>query len=384
MSIIRRIESFPLEMRMRMPFITSKAAQNTAKTVLVRLETDYATGYGETAPRLHITGETPETASLMINNIIAPIIVGRDVHDFGLIRNELESRIVGNPSAKIGVDLALLDALGKTDKIKLSELIGGSLRDSIKNDAVISAIDDRETVKWAENYVKQGFKRIKVKVGGNREDPDTDIRKIKFLRESLGEDIKIKIDVNGAWSRVKAKYALRKLEKYNIEVAEQPVPYWDLEGLYEVKNSTSIPIMADESVFNSIDAARVLSSKGVDYINIKLIKTGTIKEAIKIAQFARLNDVGVQIGSTMEGSLISSAKVHFASTLENLCFSEIIGPQWIQEEPFKGLEYDGPSVRVPRGYGLGIKVDEEHLKDYVMDIQNQNRSAKVTRMPVGQ
>ena len=384
MSIIRKIESFPLEMKLRRPFVTSKAAQNTAKTVLVVLETDEVNGYGETAPRLHITGETPETASLMINKIIAPIIVGRDLYEFSQIRNEVESRIVGNPSAKIGVDLAIFDALGKTEKMTLSGLIGGSLRDSIANDAVVSAVDGDETVKWAENYVKQGFKRIKIKVGGNKEDPDTDVRKIKILRESLGEDIKIKIDANGAWSRVKAKYALRKLERFNIEVAEQPVPYWDIEGLFEVKNSTSIPIMADESVFNSTDAARVLSLKSVDYINIKLIKTGTIMEAIKIAQLAKLNDVGVQIGSTMEGSLISSAKVHFASTLENLCFSEIIGPQWIQKEPFKGLKYNGPSVRVPKGHGLGIEVDEEHLDDYISDTQNQNWSTKVTRLSAGQ
>lgn len=137
-----------------------------------------------------------------------------------------------------------------------------------------------ETIRQANALRKEGVTRIKFKIGGK---PRDDVERIRAVRESLGNDFQITIDANQGYSVRQAIYTLKELDRYEVDFCEQPVHYRDLEGLAEVRRNSPIPIMADESVHSPRDALEVAKRGAADMINIKLMKSGGILPAKKIA-----------------------------------------------------------------------------------------------------
>ena len=350
---IQQIEIYRVNLAYKEPFRIAPGASTESRNIIVKILTDYdVVGWGEASPSERVTGETPETVVKVLGKI-APRLLGKCPLRIEQDVELMDSLVKGNPSAKAAIDIALHDILGKTARKPLFMLMGG-YRTEVLTDITLSIKSPKEMARDAVKAVKKGFKALKVKVGVN---PTEDLERIKRIREAVGEEIELRIDANQGWTPKQAVDVLNKMEKFNIEFAEQPVPAEDLKGLIEVKQNSPIPVMADESVHSPEDALRLIQAEAVDLINIKLMKSGGILKGRKIAAIAEAAGIPCMIGCMGESDIGIAAGTHLAAAVKNIQYADL-DSDLLQKDKLakKGGTKVKNSVRVfPKQNGLSIK-----------------------------
>ncbi|MCY8144630.1 enolase C-terminal domain-like protein, partial [Bacillus haynesii] len=173
-------------------------------------------------------------------------------------------------------------------------------------------------------------------VGKN--DIATDLERIREIRQQAGPAVRIRVDANQGWTAKEAVKAIRKMEDegLSIELVEQPVHRYDLEGLKQVTDAVDTPIMADESVFTPRDAFHVLKTRSADLINIKLMKSGGIRQALQINAMAEACGVECMAGSMIETRLGITAAAHFAASQKNVTKFDFDAPLMLKEDIVEG------------------------------------------------
>jgi o-succinylbenzoate synthase len=357
---IQQIEVYPVTLKYYEPFRIAPEASTESNNVVVKVVTDYGVhGWGEASPSERVTGETVETVIHVLDKI-APKLIGLCPLRIEQIIEVMDSVAAGNPSAKAAIDIALHDIYGKTVRKELFRVLGG-YRTEVLTDITLGIKSPRDMAKDAVKAVKRGFKALKVKVGV---DPEEDVERVKLIREAVGSDIQIRIDANQGWTPQQAVKALNKMAKYNIQFAEQPIPAENLEGLVEVKRNSPIPIMADESVHSPEDAIRLIKAEAVDLINIKLMKSGGIHKARKIAAIAEAAGIPCMIGCMGESEIGIAAGAHLAAAVKNIQYADLDSDLLIKDKLVKkGGTKVKNSIRIfPKIHGLGIReLDEAKL-----------------------
>lgn len=352
---IQSIETFYVAVPLTKPFKTALRTVTTAYSIVVKITTDEGkVGYGEAPPTHVITGDSLESIRYAINEVISPQLVGLSLLEKELIFQRLQKALVRNTSAKAAVDMAIFDLLGQYAKLPLYQYLGG-YRHTLTTDFTVSVNEPKEMAEDAERYVAGGFQTLKVKVGiGVIQE---DIKRIEAIRQRVGKNIKIRLDANQGWNAKEAVYAIRSMEEagLNIEFVEQPVPADDIEGLKYVTDRTSIPIMADESVFSIQDAKRVLEMRAADLINIKLMKSGGIYQALKINTLAESCGIACMVGSMIETKIGITAAAHLAASQPNIQFYDFDAPLMLAEDIVTGgVIYQASTMSFSEAYGLGI------------------------------
>jgi L-alanine-DL-glutamate epimerase-like enolase superfamily enzyme len=350
---IQQIEIYRVRLGYKEPFRTASGASTESRNVIVKVLTDYDVfGWGESSPSKRVTSETEDTVIKTLDKI-APKLIG--ACPLRIEKNDeiMDSVVIGNPAAKAAIDIALHDILGKTCRKPLFMLIGG-YRTEVMTDITLSIKSPKEMAKDAVKAVRKGFKALKVKVGVG---PTEDIERIKLIREAIGNDVQVRIDANQGWTPKQAIEALDKMKEFNIQFAEQPVPAEDIKGLIKVKKNSPIPIMADESVHSPEDAARLIQAEAVDFINIKLMKSGGILNARKIAIVTEAAGIPCMIGCMGESEIGIAAGTHLAAAIRNIQYADLDSDILLKD---KLVEKGGTEVRnsirkFSRQYGLGIK-----------------------------
>jgi L-alanine-DL-glutamate epimerase-like enolase superfamily enzyme len=356
---IQQIELYSATLHYEEPFRIAPAASSESRSIIVKIITDYdAIGWGESSPSQRVTGETPETVIKTLDKI-APKLIGfcplRIEHDVEV----MDSIVKGNPAAKAAVDIALHDILGKTGRKPLFMLMGG-YRTGVLTDITLSIKSPKEMAEDAVRAVKKGFKALKIKVGIN---PDEDVERIKLIREAVGNDVSIRIDANQGWTRQQAIRVLNKIAKFNIQFVEQPVPAEDLKGLISVRKGSSVPVMADESVHSPEDAVRLIQAGAVDLINIKLMKSGGILKARKIAAIAEASGIPCMIGCMGESEIGIAAGAHLAAAVRNIQYADLDSDILLKDKLVKkgGTKVKDSMRTFSKLHGLGIKEINEKL-----------------------
>lgn len=266
---------------LKKPFKTALRTLNLLTTTIIEIITDtYDIGYGEASPTAVITGDTIGSIKDAIENYIFPQIKGMDVDDIENILMKINSSMIKNTSPKAAVDMAVYDLFCKKYKIPLYKFFGGA-KGEIETDITVSVKDSKSMAQDAMEYVNEGYKTLKIKVGL---DANLDIERIKAIRDAVGYEINIRLDANQGWTPKEAVRIIRKMEDMglNIELIEQPVKYYDIEGLKYVTDNVDIPIMADESLFSPLDAVKLLNMHACDILNIKLMKSAGLYNAQKL------------------------------------------------------------------------------------------------------
>ena len=184
-----------------------------------------------------------------------------------------------------------------------------------------------------------------------------DVERIQAIRKAVGPDIKLRIDANQGWSAKEAVRIIRTLEDMGIDMdlVEQPVNAHDFEGMKFVTSQVYTPILADESVFSPEDAIRIIGERAADLINIKLMKTGGIYEALKICSIAESFGIECMIGCMLESKISVSAAAHLAAGKGIITRADLDGPSLCREDPYTGGPvFDGPKIFMNEDPGLGI------------------------------
>jgi L-alanine-DL-glutamate epimerase-like enolase superfamily enzyme len=323
------------------------------------MTTDYdVVGWGESSPSKRVTGETVESVIKALDKI-APRLIGtcplRIEHDVEV----MDSIIPENPAAKAAVDMALHDILGKTTRKPLFMLMGG-YRTQVLTDITLGIKSSKEMARNAASAAKRGFRALKVKVGVR---PAEDVERVRMIREAVGDDMQMRVDANQGWTPRQAIDVLNKIEKFNIQFAEQPVSAHNFKGLLEVKKNSPVPIMADESVHSPEDAYRLIRAEAVDFINIKLMKSGGILKARKIAEVAEAGGIPCMIGCMGESELGIAAGVHLAAAIRNIQYADLDSDLLLK---YKFVKRGGCVVKnsmrmMSKESGLGVKEIDQNL-----------------------
>lgn len=361
---ITGVEIVPVELPLVEPFVVSYGSVRHVSSVLVRLETDEGlSGWGEATPDPMVTGETFGGAAATLE-FLAPALLGLDPINRLAAMHRVDARIRGAPATRAALDIALHDLAGRAAGLPVWALLGGRVRESLTVSRVVSLKAPEEMAADAERYVAAGFRTVKLKVGV--EDAASDVRRVEAVREAVGEEVGIKVDVNQGWRTVsRAVGAARGMARCRPEYVEQPVDRRDLTGLSEVRRMGGVPVMADEAVLDARDALRAVHERACDRINIKLMKTGGLVDALTLNAVAETAGIICQVGTMVESSLASAAGLHLALALRNAETVEMGGPILLAEDVGNlGSFYDQDRISLPDGSGLGVEPDEGVLSRY--------------------
>lgn len=353
---ITELEIHQITVPLRKSFVISSSASYEYEGVLVKIHTDNTDiyGLGEAAPSHRITNETQAT---VINNLarLKPVLIDKNPLEIELIMNEIDSRFSGS-SAKAAVDIALHDIMGKYLALPLNRLFGND-KTEIRTSVTVSIRDIEQTVKEAYKLVEQKVKNIKLKIGTKIED---DIAKVKAVREAIGYEPRLRLDANEGYSVKQAIEVLRGLERYEIEFIEQPIQRDDISGLREIRNITSIPVMADESMSSAKDALEIIRNDAADMFNIKLMKCGGIRNALKILNIAESSGIPCMLGCMLETKVGITAGTHLALGKKIVRYADLDGHLDLNIDCVNGgVQTENGINRLTAGAGLGVELDKK-------------------------
>jgi muconate cycloisomerase len=242
-------------------------------------------------------------------------------------------------------------------------LLGGRLRDELPIKMVVGAFPVEKAVALAQRFLDGGARHLKVKVGL---DPAQDVARVAAVRELAGPDVGISVDGNCGWSVPVACRTLPLLEAYDVRLAEQPIRANDVTEWARLRAATSIPLMADESVFSLTDAWNLVSNRAVDVLAIYPGKHGGLLGALEIAHLARAAGIVCSMGSNLELGIGTAAMLHLGATAEAIDNEtypgDYLGPLYHEANMITEPLRLGPeTAHVPDGPGLGVELDEDQL-----------------------
>jgi L-alanine-DL-glutamate epimerase-like enolase superfamily enzyme len=330
---ITKISVKPVSAELREPFRISLGLITHTVSALTTIETDEGlTGYGEGSPGILVSGETLEGVAACVK-IFEKKLIGVDPLDLEGIHHIMNRAMPHSAAEKAAVDIACYDLFGKKAGLPVYTLLGGGCNQIITDITV--SLDTPEVMSAkAKKYAEQGFDAIKTKVGLEFED---DIMRIRGIRNAVGPSVKIRLDANQGWTPKEALRNIEALNEYDLELVEQPVPYYDIDGLAYVTAHSPVPIMSDESAFDSKDALRLIKERAVDLVNIKLMKCGGIYEALRINSICEAAGVECMLGCMVEESNIGiSAAASLGAALRNITRADLDATFSLKELPIPG------------------------------------------------
>ncbi|MCK7597203.1 dipeptide epimerase [Microbulbifer sp. CAU 1566] len=338
------------------PFKTALRTVECVEDVVVMLETDTGhIGYGNAPATAVITGDTHGSVIEAVRKIYTPLLLGRDVAELNCLTRQIESAMINNTSAKAAVEIALYDLFAQSYKTPLYKILGGG-ESSLTTDITISVDYIDKMVADAERAVERGFEILKLKVG---KDIGLDIERIKAVYAAVKGRALLRLDANQGWSPKQAVAAIRGLEEAGVllELVEQPVKAGNLEGMRYISERVNTPIMADESIFGPHEVLDVIQRQAAEIINIKLMKTGGISNALKIADLAGLYDIECMVGCMLETSIGVSAAAHVAAAKAPIVSKlDLDVPSLCQYDPVVGgATYKDADIILNETPGLGIE-----------------------------
>jgi L-alanine-DL-glutamate epimerase-like enolase superfamily enzyme len=311
-------------------------------------------GYGEAPATAVITGDTHGSIVEAIRHYISPRLIGADIADLNHITQLIQTSMEKNTSAKAAVEIAVYDLWGQLYDAPLYRLLGGG-DPVITTDITISVDTIDKMVADSISAVDRGFDSLKIKVG---KDIGVDIERVKAIYAAVEGRALLRLDANQGWTAKQAVHAISAMEDAGIilELVEQPVKAADLEGLRYVTERVRTPIMADESVFGPAQVIELIRMRAADIINIKLMKTGGLSNAIRIADIASLHGVECMIGCMLESSISVAAAAHLAvAKADAITKVDLDGPSLSQFNPVDGgVIFNESEISITDAPGLGI------------------------------
>lgn len=264
------------------------------------------------------------------------------------------------PSPAIAaVDIAFHDRIGKQQGMPLYKLYDLPAPEPRVTSYTLSIDTPEAMAAMAEQVRACPYIKIKLGAPGQEALDEERLRSIRAVRP----DAKIRLDANAGWRAEDAVSLIRRLEKFDLELIEQPTAKEDIEGMGDVQRATDIPIVADESVRTLEDIDRIHQA-GVRGVNVKLMKCGGIAPAIAMIERARSYGMQVMLGCMVETSVGVGAMSHLMGIAD---WVDLDTPLLIANDPFSGLTYtENATVIAPTGFGLGLHLqnNEQEISDF--------------------
>ncbi|MBX7103980.1 MAG: dipeptide epimerase [Gemmataceae bacterium] len=350
---ITRVESWTVPVSQEVPYAVAYGQYDKSELALLRLETDTGlVGYGTAGCDHEVTGETAEMVISAIDSVAVPMLQGGDPRQCNSLLRNLRCALGRQPSALACIDMAIYDLIGKLVDLPLWRLLGGS-RDRIRTSITIGILPLDQTLESAGRWIKSGFDCLKLKGGL---DVDSDIERVHRVRETFGDGIELRFDANQGYTVEESLRFGRATLTARVAFIEQPTPADAPELLGEVRRARFLPVMADECLFDAKDAFQLARVGLVDMLNVKLMKTGGIAEALQVEAVARAAGLEVMVGCMDESALGIAAGLHLALACPSTTYADLDGHLGLINDPAASLlPLENGTLYPPTGPGLGIE-----------------------------
>lgn len=356
---ITDIKVYRCDIPLKDVFQIATMSLNQANNVLVQVQTNQGIeGWGEAASFHALVGET-QLINFAAARELRQILMGKNPLEIASLVQAMDHYLPHNTTIKSAFDMALHDIAAQCSGLPLYRYLGGRKR-PMETDLTIGICDPQEAGDRALAVRAQGFRMIKVKLGL---DFEADYARLQNMRQAVGEDAIFRIDANQGWGRVSAKKNLDAFEAFNIEFCEQPCRAHDRQGMKYVSHHTSIPIMADESLFSPTHALDLIQQDVAPYFNIKLSKSGGIHNAIKTSHIAEAGAIPCMVGCMSESKLGITAAAHFGLSNAILQFFDLDSLfEHAEDHILGGVKVTNGMIEVPDAPGIGASPDPAYLK----------------------
>jgi O-succinylbenzoate synthase len=356
---IERANLYHLRMELRTPFETSFGRDEQRECLLLEVQGDGLTGYGECVADQNpgYSYETVGTAWHILSDFLFPAVIGQELEN----PREFQSRVArvrGHPMAKAGLEMALWDLHGKGTGRSLAQLLGGSTG-RVEVGVSVGIQPNAETlVEVVGGYLEQGYRRIKIKIK-----PGRDAHEAQAVRRAF-PTVRLQVDANSAYTLETAQ-ALRPLDQLGLLLIEQPLSEDDLWDHRLLQAELATPICLDESIVSPRHARQALEMQACRIINIKAGRVGGLSQAVEVHNVCQARGVPVWCGGMLETGVGRASNLALASlpgfTLPgDISASERYYIEDITQERFR-LNPDS-TIDVPTGPGLGITIDRNALE----------------------
>ncbi len=350
---IIRIECQKIKKNLSMPFTTALGSHSSLENLFIKLHTDQNTvGLGECPIATHIIGNTYEQSKSIIEEW-TPLLAGQNFENLQQLADVISTKSTQEIPAKACIEMAFWDAENKIKGQSIAQSLNAAPQ-SLQTSITLVISEPETMLKKAVEFYELGFRVFKVKIG-------RDLLSEKDLLKKLSQTLpqaSLIIDANQGYSSKESLLLLEDIEKNHlpIHLFEQPVSATDWKGWKEVKEHSSIPIAADESLKTIEDAKRLAGENLCDIFNIKLAKMG-ISESLKVTQLAKKNKMGLMMGMMMESSLGVSAAAQFASGVGGFSAIDLDTPFYLLNglKECYFMEDDGTLVVSKIKNGLGFE-----------------------------
>ena len=320
----------PLDLPLKHTFTIARSSESVSRTAIVRLEWNGLEGLGESAPipRYHES--------------VASVTDGLSSRDLGDDPYALERLLDGlSPAQTCGLDIALHDLIGKDLDRPLYRLLGLDRERTPLTSFTIGIAPIEETIAKVREVGTHPV--IKVKLGKGAE-----LETIEAIRSVYSGTIRI--DANEGWTPERSVTLLEQMAKHEIEFCEQPIPAGSPQKLRWIRERSPIPIVTDEDSKDANDLPALYGC--VDGINVKLVKCGGIRGALKMIHTARALKMKIMLGCMVESQILTTAAAHLSPLVD---WADLDGPFLTARDPFVGIDYENGKIVLPAGPGLGVR-----------------------------
>ncbi|TSC22935.1 dipeptide epimerase [Corallococcus sp. Z5C101001] len=329
-----------VELPLRHAWTISRGTSTVKRNVFVELRAEGHVGHGEAAPNVRY-GESWETVEAALHQL-APVLEGRDLRAFRDVSEALDAALPDNPAAKAAVDLALHDLAGKVLGVPLYRMLGVDPRRQPVTSMSIG-IDAPETLAVKVREAAD-FPVLKVKLGSDR------VREVFGTVRALTAQA-IRVDANEAWTPDAALAHIQWLSTQGVELVEQPLPAADVDGAKWLRARSPLPLVADESLTKASDVPKL--AEGFHGINVKLQKSGGIREALRIIETARACGLKVMLGCMVETGLGIAAGAQLAPLVD---WVDLDGNLLLADDPYRAHPVVAGRIQLGDGAGLGVEL----------------------------
>jgi muconate cycloisomerase len=374
------LHAISVRIPLRKPIRHASYTRASTDNVIVRCVLEDGTeGFGEGVPREYVTGETIDSALALLresdlkaqlepcNDFAAAVAMAERVRLRPVTGDERGCQ--GN-AARCALELSLLDAYGKRFGQPVSgvtKMLAPELyepRDWVRYSGAITSARAGLKLRFAAWRMRiYRFRQLKVKVGIDGYD---DPYRLRIIRSRSGAKMDIRIDANEAWQPDDVVPRIRELEPFGITAVEQPIRHAEVGKLREVRREVRVPIMLDESLCGDYDARLAVEHGTCDLFNIRLSKCGGFIPSLRLAQLAKLHQLGYQLGCQVgETAVLSAAGRHFASSVRDIRFLEGSYDRHLVRESLANRDITfgwGGWAPGLAGPGLGVTLDPAALE----------------------
>jgi len=372
---IARIDVFVLGFPFKSVFVLAGGVAGDRNAlshrVLVKLTTESgATGWGEATPTPRWTYETTETIVSTLRRYLAPAVLGIPVWNLDALHHAMERAIApgvtaGSPLAKSAIDVAAHDAWGHALNVPVHQLLGGRRRETFDLSWMVSVQQPADAERLVDEGLEAGYTMFDAKIGMHGEAGDLDL--VQRARRAAGDRF-LQVDANRGY---KVDAALRQAHRFaelDVALFEQPLNGFNLSGYRRLQAQSPVPIGIDESLRSVPDLLEYVRADAIGVAVAKVQRNAGLYRSRQLCDAAEAAGLELSLSGLTETDLGLAAGLQLAAAFD-INPLQLNGPQYIETDFLRERVWRGGGrVALPTGPGLGVEVDEDHVRRHAIEV----------------